>query len=1004
MHIFLGYQITLRHFRRKTLYTIKRYSSTSEILKQVTNLQEGQKLFGFSVQKICQVPELHLSTVQLQHINTGAKYLHIARDDKNNAFSIAFTTTPKDSTGTPHILEHLVLCGSHRFPCRDPFFKMLNRSLSTFMNAFTGSDYTMYPFSTQNTKDFQNLLQIYLDAVFFPNLSKSDFRQEGWRLEHDEINDKNSPIVLKGVVYNEMKGVFSDSCQLFAQTLQNKIFPSNAYSFVSGGDPENIPDLTWEMLKDFHSTYYHPSNARIFTYGNMPLESHLKSIEEFALSKFSKITIDAEVRDESKWSQPKMHHINCQIDPMAPNPDRQTTVSVAYLLNNIVDTRETFTLSILSNLLTDGPNSPFYQALIESGIGSDFSPSTGFDNQTKQSYFTVGLQGISKDDVEKVTDIIEKTIDKVISEGFSQERIEGILHFIELNTKHQTNDFGLKLTMAVNALWNHGGDPVEALKVNEHVEWFKQQLRENPKFLQDKLKYYFKENLHKLTLIMDPKDDYEKEKLIKEKELLQNKLKNLSKIDKENIYNEGLELAKKQCEVEDLSSLPTLHINEVEKTIEPTHLEKIISGETTIQICEQPTNGIVYFYAILNAAQLTDDLKLHLPLFCNIISKMGAGNRNYKQFDQEVELKTGGLNAQIHLVENSKDYRSFEQGILLSSYCLDHNTEHMFNLWLDIFNKLHLEDEERLSQLIKIYASDLAQNIASYGHQFAIRQAGSSLSECALLKEQMSGMSQIKFMKKLAEQTKFESTLQNLKKIANILLKKNNLRCAINVAPNKSSEAFRQLEAFLASISNSKSENSSTMKEFSPCKNNSHFILPFSVNYLGKSFISVPYCHKDFASLRIAANLLTFKFLHREIRERGGAYGGGCFQTSGGMFNFFSYRDPNTTKTLQAFQDSILWLMNGNISQEDIKEAKLRTFGEVDKPVPPGKRGMYFFIDGLSDEMRQRHREDLFAVNKDDLNQVVSKYLTEDALYSISLIGPENDFTNNNSSWNIYKE
>ncbi|XP_067127362.1 presequence protease, mitochondrial-like [Centruroides vittatus] len=993
-----------RSLQLRTLYNANRYSSTSEALKQVTSLQEGQKLYGFSVQKICEVPELHLAAIQLQHVNTGAKYLHIARDDKNNTFSIAFTTMPKDNTGIPHILEHLVLCGSRRFPCRDPFFKMLNRSLSTFMNAFTGSDYTMYPFSTQNTKDFRNLLEVYLDAVFFPKLDKNDFKQEGWRLEHEDIKDKNSPIVFKGVVYNEMKGVFCDSCQMFAQTLQNKLFPSLAYSYVSGGIPEDIPSLTWEMLKQFHSTYYHPSNARIFTYGNMPLESHLQLIDELALSKFSKILIDVEFKNQSKWSSPETHYISCQADPMAPNPDKQTTVSVGYLLNDIRDTRETFTLSILSNLLTDGPNSPLYQALIESGMGSDFSPSTGYDNHTKQSYFTVGLQGISKDDVEKVTNIIEKTIDDVINKGFLQERIEGILHFIELSTKHQTSNFGLQLTMTVNSTWNHGGDPIEALKVNEHVEWFKQQLKKNPRFLQDKLKYYFKENSHRLTLIMNPKDDYEKEKLSIEKELLQNKLKNLQESDKENIYSNGLELAKKQSEVEDVSVLPTLHIDEVEKTFEATHVERITLRETPVQICEQPTNGIVYFYAVANAAQLSDNLKMYLPLFCNIISKMGAGNRDYKQLDQEIELKTGGLNADVHIAESPLDFESFEQGILLSSYCLDHNVQHMFNLWTDIFNKLHLEDEERLQQLIKIYASDLIQNLASHGHLYAVRQAGSSLSESGMLKEQMSGMSQMKFMKNLAEQTNFESTLQCLREIANVLLQRNNLRCAINTTSNMTMEATRQLELFLTSVDYVPPHNSNEVKKFSPVQKNSHFIFPFFVNYFGKSFLSVPFCHKDYASLRVAANMLTFKFLHREIRERGGAYGGGCFQSPGGTFNFFSYRDPNTKKTLQAFQDSVHWLLNGDFSSEDIHEAKLRTFGDVDKPVPPGRKGLYLFLDRLSDDIRQSHRDNLFVVNGDNIRQAVSKYLSEDGLYSISLIGPENELTMGNSNWTISKE
>ncbi|KAG8138805.1 hypothetical protein E2320_001597 [Naja naja] len=250
------------------------------------------------------VPEFSLTAVKLNHDETGAQYLHVAREDSNNLFSVQFRTTPMDSTGVPHILEHTVLCGSERYPVRDPFFKMLNRSLSTFMNAFTASDYTLYPFSTQNPKDFQNLLSVYLDAVFFPSLRLLDFWQEGWRLEHESPADPRSPLTFKGVVFNEMKGAFADNERVFSQHLQNKILPDHTYAVVSGGDPLKIPDLSWEQLKHFHATHYHPSNARFFTYGNFPLELHLKQIHEEALCKFQKIEPNTSVPPQKIWDKP----------------------------------------------------------------------------------------------------------------------------------------------------------------------------------------------------------------------------------------------------------------------------------------------------------------------------------------------------------------------------------------------------------------------------------------------------------------------------------------------------------------------------------------------------------------------------------------------------------------------------------------------------------------------------------------------------------------------------
>ncbi|XP_060592348.1 presequence protease, mitochondrial-like, partial [Ruditapes philippinarum] len=489
---------------------------TKTVLDTARALQPGTKLHGYTVKKVENVPELFLTTVALNHDLTGAEHLHVARDDTNNVFSVAFRTTPMDSTGVPHILEHTVLCGSKKFPVRDPFFKMLNRSLATFMNALTASDWTMYPFSSQNRQDYNNLLSIYLDAVFYPQLRELDFNQEGWRLEHENIQDKDSPINFKGVVYNEMKGVFSSQQNIFAETVQNKLLPSHTYGVISGGDPDYIPDLTWDHLKNFHKTHYHPSNSRFFTYGNFPLEDHLQYINNNYLSHFKKIETDTSVPLEPRWSSPREETITCQPDTMAPDPNKQTTVAVNFLLSDITDVEEGTTLNIISNLLTDGETSPFYQALLEANIGSDYAPVVGYNGYTKESSFSVGLQGIHKDDVEKVKQIISDTIDKVIQEGFEQSRIDALLHRIELSTKHQTSNFGLGIVMSVTSMWNHDGDVSEMLRVNNQMKLFKEKLRNDPQYIQNKVKQYFKDNSHRLTVVMSPDEEYDEKRKTKE--------------------------------------------------------------------------------------------------------------------------------------------------------------------------------------------------------------------------------------------------------------------------------------------------------------------------------------------------------------------------------------------------------------------------------------------------------------------------------------------------------
>ncbi|XP_054717808.1 presequence protease, mitochondrial-like [Uloborus diversus] len=983
----------------------RRYAYCSQSLfSQDVKYSPGSTILGYSVQKVESIPELCLTATLLEHKATGVSHLHLGCDDTNNLFGVSLKTIPRDSTGVPHILEHLALCGSQKFPCRDPFFNMLNRSLATFMNAFTGSDSTMYVFSTQNAKDFQNLLSVYLDAVFYPSLHEKDFRQEGWRLEHKDVHDKNSPIIFKGVVFNEMKGVFSDPNQFYIRHLLNALFPSNTYSYESGGDPLVIPSLKWEDLKKFHADHYHPSNSRFLTYGNMPLHVHLEQIESNVLQNFSKLKVDTEVPDEILWSSPRELHIHNRFDPMAAVPEKQTIISNSYLLNSITDTYENFTLSILGNLLTDGPNSPFYQQLLESGIGPDYSPCTGFDGSIKQSFFSVGVREIAEKDINMVKEVIDSTFDNVVKTGFPEERIKGVLHNVEIATKHRTSNFGLNCAMGLNALWNHNGHPISGFKVNDHVKWFMKQLSDNPHYLQDKVAQYFKSNNHKLTLIMTPKDNFEIEIQKQEKDLLEQKLATLSDAEKEQIYKNGLELEEHQ-KISDASCLPTLHINDVKRTSEKTPLQFIKMKDISVQTCEQPTNEVVYFNAFVDAPVSNDDIML-LPLFSSIITQMGAGKRNYKELDQEITLKTGSFGVSVHISEDPEDSFQFDKGLMFSSYCLERNVTDMFSLWEDIFTQLHLEDHDRLSQLIRLSATDLAQSIAHRGHMYAMRKASSIISLPAAIREKTSGLTQISYMKKLAEMEDHGEIMNKLRNLSKVLLQKQSLKCSINSTSNGMSKALKGLESFLDTLPKSVIPSGTEEVAFQACDSpKCHFVLPLSVNYIGQSVSTIPYNSTEYANLKVAAKMVSAKFLHREIREKGGAYGGGASLTKGGQFNFYSYRDPNVSKTLNSFAAGVEWLQHGHFSDQDFNEAKLGVFSEIDAPVPPGSKGQLFFREKISYEMKQQLRENIFDCTKEDIITTCKNYLKQDKTFGTAVIGPENEETKSSSDgWSFITE
>ncbi|XP_071232100.1 presequence protease, mitochondrial-like [Salvelinus alpinus] len=1013
----------LRNLRFQGQNPSWRFRSTSAT-ERALQYQAGQKIHGFTVKEVVTVPDLFLTAVKLTHDNTGAQYLHAARDDKNNLFSVQLRTTPMDNTGVPHILEHTVLCGSEKYPCRDPFFKMLNRSLSTFMNAFTASDFTMYPFSTQNGKDFQNLLSVYLDAVFFPCLRELDFWQEGWRLENEDPTDPTSPLVFKGVVFNEMKGAFSDNERVYSQHLQNKLYPDHTYGVVSGGEPLAIPDLSWEQLKHFHATHYHPSNARFFTYGDLPLEQHLKQIQEEALSKFERTEPDTAVPNQPHWDRPREDHVTCSPDAMAPDAAKQNTLCMSYLLGDITDTFEGFTLSLLSSLMISGPNSPFYKTLIEPKIGTDFSSVVGYDGSTKEASFSIGLQGMAEEDTEKVKQIIVQTIDEIIAYGFEEERIEALLHKIEIQMKHQSTSFGLSLASYIASCWNHDGDPVQLLKISDSVAQFRQALKDNPRFLQEKVLHYFKDNTHRLTLSMSPDEAYLEKQVKAEEEKLQKKVQALSESDKKDIYEKGLELLSVQSKIQDASCLPALNVSDIEPTIAVTPVEMGTAGGVPVQYCEQPTNGMVYFRAMCSLNTLPEDLKLYVPLFCSVITKMGCGGLDYRQQAQQMELKTGGMSISTSVNPDYSNMDMYEQGVLLSSSCLERNLPDMFHLWSDIFNSPHFDDEERLRVLVMMSAQELANGISYSGHMYAMTRAARSLTPTGELQEIFGGMEQVKFMKRIAEMPDLTQVLRTLPRIKRHILNPLNMRCAVNSTPQKMSDAAGQLDNFMSNVASNKKDRKPvrsditerpldplaapgsgpsrkliTEPNFKPCQMKTFFPMPFPINFVSECIRTVPFTHEDYASLNILSRMMTAKYLHGEIREKGGAYGGGA-RVGGGLFTFYSYRDPNSVQTLSTFRKSVDWVRLGQFTQQDIDEAKLSVFSAVDSPVAPSNKGMGRFLSGITDELKQAHRERLFAVTDKSLVNVAGRYLgIGQRTCGVAILGPENDTIKKDPSW-----
>lgn len=878
-----------------------------------------------------------------------------------------------------------------------------------------GFDVTYYPFSTQNTKDYENLLNVYLDATLYPLLSPIDFLQEGWRLEPEKLlEDPNSKLELKGVVLNEMKDVYANQMNVYALSLIQNILPDTIYKNDFGGHPFNIPELDSDQIKQFHRTHYHPSNSKFYTYGNQPLDFYLARIDA-VLKRFDRnddYKTLSQIHSQASWSDGRSLSIIGPADAFNTDLSKQNITSKSFLLADVNDSYENFVLSILSTLLTDGQNSPFYESLVNSGLGSDYSPGTGYLNWTKQSLFSVGLQGIKEENIPKVHEIIEKTLNDVRQNGFPKERIDAILHSIELESKHHTASFGLNLIRALNSTWNHDGDVVEAMSVNRNVDRFKQDLQNNPKFLQEKIEKYLIQNKHSLTLSMKPNPTYTDEFKQGLNKIRDSKVAGLSEEQRKRIVQDCLELNKLMNENSNVEVLPCLNVDQdIEKALpQPTKVENVQLLSNQVQVAAQSTNQLVYFRALskINLSELSEELLPYLSIFCSLVTELAAGDLDRKQMSQQIELNTSGLSASTHVKHDLSSGDNCELYVLLHSYCLQEKLDKMLDLWEKFFNDLKLDgDEQHIQQLIKMNAANTSQAVVYSGHMYASLRSSHSINAVANLKEQLSGVEFVSKLNKIAQNEDVSVVIDKLKEIARIVFNRDNLRLALNAEPDQVSASLKNYERFLSNLSvqpnqTGRSAGSSVLSDFSAKRDlHEHYILQFNSNYVSKSLVGVPFGHSDYAKYKLLTNLLSRKYLHREIREKGSAYGSGLKMGLNGVLSFYSYRDPNLQKTLDVYDRSIDWLKEpNNFSDQDVNEAKLDLFKEIDSPITAGNHGMNLFLNDIDDRTLSNYRNNVFNIKKGDIVSLVLKDLVKsNRNFGVACLGPKSDETAS-SPWN----
>ncbi|WP_407275347.1 insulinase family protein [Halothiobacillus sp. DCM-1] len=937
------------------------------------------------------IEALHLTVAEFVHEQTGARHFHLAADDPQNAFLVGLRTVPEDSTGVAHILEHTVLCGSEKYPVRDPFFMMIRRSLNTFMNAFTASDWTAYPFASVNVKDFYNLLDVYLDAVFFSRLDERDFCQEGHRVEFEQPDDPTTPLTFKGVVFNEMKGAMSNPASVLWQTLTRAMFPTTTYHHNSGGEPVDIPNLTYAELKAFYQRFYHPSNAVFMTYGNLPADALQARIHDQALARFDRIDPNSAVPLEAPLNEPQAVADTYALDE--PDATEKTHVVVGWLLGESTNLDEKLAAQLMEGVLLENSASPLQRALETTDLGGAPSPLLGLEDSQRQMVFVAGLEGGEPDRAEAIEQLVFDTLREVARNGVPAEMVEAVLHQIELSQREVTGDgfpYGLQLILHGLPAAIHEGDPIAALDLEPALARLRAKAAD-PAFIPGLVQRLLLDNPHRVRVVLAPDTGLTAEKIAAERARLDAMQAALNPEQAQKIVAQAAALAARQAEEDDVSILPTVTRADIPAEIHFPQPARVLAQPVSQHWFDQSTNGLVYLQAALDLPALTHDELDLLPVYTSVLTEMGVGDRDYLQMAEAVAAHTGGLSVRSSIRPAIDDPHQLTGYLIFGGKALTRNTAPLVELFHATLESVRFDETDRLRDLISQMRFRSEQGIAGSGHSHAMTLAASGMNARARLAHQSGGVAGVRRLKAMDDGLSSAVALQDLsERLTRLHAKlKGGLR-RYNIVSEQ--RHFAAMDAALAPV----------MRHGTP-------VTPFTlgrvqesvreawlgnlaVNYCAKAHAAVPAAHEDAAALSVLGGFLRNGYLHRAIREQGGAYGGGAgYDSESASFRFYSYRDPRLTETLADFDRSIDWLLSTAHEGRTVDEAIFGVISGIDKPGSPAGEAKKVFLDGLHGRTPERLRAlraRVLEVTADDLRRVAERYLVPESASIGVLAGP----------------
>jgi presequence protease len=922
---------------------------------------------GFELLRAQTLTELNSTARYYRHVKTGAELLSLVNDDENKVFGATFRTPPHDSTGVAHILEHAVLCGSRKYPVKEPFVELMKGSLNTFLNAMTFPDKTCYPVASQNLRDFYNLIDVYLDAVFYPRLTLNTFQQEGWHYELDTVDE---PLAYKGVVFNEMKGSYSSPDDLLNEFSQRSLYPDTVYGLDSGGDPRHIPDLTYADLKAFHQRYYHPSNARLFFYGDDNPEQRLHLLDTW-LRVFDPSAVDSKVTPQKRFSAPR--RLTRTVIAGA-GTDRNAMATVNWMIDQIDDAETDLGIGILEHILIGTPASPLRKALVDSGLGEDIA-GRGLDDQLLQPMLSVGLKGIDPKGTEQVEALVLETLRALADQGIDRMTLEASLNTVEFRLRE--NNFGsfprgIAAMLRALKTWLYDRDPLEPLAFEAPLRTLKARIAEGEPYFERLIARFLLDNPHRTTLTMRPDPEQGEREAAAERQRLDAARATMSRSDLKALV-EATGILKRLQETPDppeaLATIPTLALEDLPRRNKVIPINARRVADTEILFHDLNTNGVLYLDLGFDLHVLPADLLPYVPLFARALLETGTLQQDFVSLSHRIGRATGGIRPQVW-VSAILDSEFAAARLFLRAKAVPEKAAELLAILTDVLIAARLDNRERLHQLVLEEKAAKESALVPAGSHFVDMRLRANLHEADWAEEQTSGISYLRFLRELADgfETRWPTLRAAIERIRSLLVTRAGMLC--NVTTDAASwRGFEpELASFFAGLPSHPVAQSSWPIGEGPKAE--ALTIPASVNYVGKGANLYRLGLAPSGATHVVVKYLRTTWLWEKVRVQGGAYGGFCtLDHRSGNFTFLSYRDPNLIETLDIYDQTPDFLNRAEPSESDLSRSIIGTIGDLDAYQLPDAKGytsMQRSLAGETDAIRQSRRDEILGASVAD--------------------------------------